>query len=340
VSPPGLWTLANLDFEHELAGAVRPLPQGVLERWRYLLRLLPGMAKAHCLPPQADLSLEPPVWQLLLWGVTPRTYALAQSLGIADQFPSPEVVRKVNHKGFSHQLERDLKIDLPGSAEVTTFGELERAVKNCPHDWVLKHPFGFSGRQRMLGKRGQLSESAAGWSRRQFSQAWSLVFEPWVYDRQDSSTHFHLHPTGQIEWIGFTRMLIDSSGVYRGTQVLPLGSSEPSLDCLLEVAARVASQGYFGPLGIDSFSGSFEGQPCNRPLVEINARYSFGRLALALRDWLPSDCSYVWHHPKQPLASPPPPLPLAAQVGSGLYGLPQVADPQGLSQTHLEVRRG
>ena len=45
---------------------------------------------------------------------------------------------------------------------VSTFEQLQQAVRDCPHDWVLKHPFGFSGRERGLGKRARISDFGFG----------------------------------------------------------------------------------------------------------------------------------------------------------------------------------
>jgi len=344
----GYLALANLDFENQLSGSNRPLPSGLLERWRYILRLLPGMMGAECLSAQAGgpgpiLSLSAlgqgsgPAKGLVVWGVTPGTARLAEALGLASSFPAPEVVKQINDKGFSHQLERQLGIALPGSRLVSAFEQLLQAVRDCPHDWVLKHPFGFSGRERVLGKHAQISDSAAGWARRKLGQGWTLLFEPWVEERRDASYHFDISPEGKLEFVGFCRMLTDAGGVYRGTRVDPNEKPDPdTLQCLSQVAKELADRGYWGPVGIDSLTGILGHEVCRRPLVEINARYSFGRLALALRDWLPAGSCFVWQHP-QVSPGPLPPLPRPDEVRPGLYALPESADPNALSGTHLEV---
>jgi len=344
----GYLALANLDFENQLSGRNRPLPSGLLERWRYILRLLPGMAEAECLPTEAGRpgqAMGPPKWgaqdwqakSLVVWGVTPGTARLAEALGLASSFPTPEVVKQINDKVFSHQLECQLGIALPGSRLVSAFEPLRQAVSDCPHDWVLKHPFGFSGRERMLGKRAQISDSAAGWARRKLSQGWTLLFEPWVEERRDASYHFDILPEGKVKFVGFCRMLTDAGGVYRGTRVDPSEEPDPdTLQCLSQVAAELADRDYWGPVGIDSLTGILGTEACCRPLVELNARYSFGRLALALKDWLPAGSCFTWHHP-QMSQGPLPPLPRLKEFGPGLYALPEAADPNALSGTHLEV---
>ncbi len=321
-----LYALANLDFEYELAGGT--LPPSLARRWRHVLRLLPEAREATC--------LDPGDWpgtvdgKLLAWGVTPRVLQLAPH----QQFPSPEVVRQVNDKRFSHHLEKRFGVELPYARLVASLEELEEAVRDCPYDWVLKHPLGMSARERAVGKRGRLSDSGRGWARKQLVQ-WSLLFEPWVDPRRDFSMHFEIARDGSVQFVGHCQLVPDPGGVYRGNQVLP-GQEVPgqALACGGEVASELARLGYWGPVGIDAFEGMLGDLAVLRPLVEINARYSFGRLTLALRDWLPEDWCLLWSHPKQALGTHPP---LPARPRPGVYGLPVDVDPDGTAGTVLFV---
>lgn len=317
--------LANLDFEYELAG--RTFPAWVVQRWRHVLRLLPQARSAICLEPGAAERVP---GLLLPWGVTERVLKLADG----QEFPDPEVVRQVNDKRFSHQLEKRFGVELPFARLVSSLEELEQAVQECPFDWVLKHPMGVSARERAVGKRGRLSDSGRGWARKQFPD-WTLVFEPWVDPRQDFSLHFEIDRAGNVEYIGYCLLTADPGGVYRGNTVLPeRGVPGRALACGRQVAGELASLGYWGPVGIDAFEGMLGDQPVLRPLVEINARYSFGRLTLALRDWLPQGWCLSWSHPK--LAAPAYP-PLPHRPSPGIYGVPVEADPQGTSGTFVCV---
>lgn len=324
-----VYALCNLDFESELAGL--PFPAPVARRWRYVLRLLPEAREAICLDP-TDLGAraERP---LVAWGVTSRVMQLAPQ----QEFPSLEVVTRVNDKRFSHELEKHFGVELPYARVVASLDELDTAVRECPHDWVLKHPFGVSARQRAVGKRGHLSESGRGWACKQLAH-WNLLFEPWVDPRRDFSLHFHIGRDGAVDFIGHCELVPDPGGVYRGNVVLP-GKAVPgeALACGRSVANELASLGYWGPVGIDAFEGMLGDRPVLRPLVEINARYSFGRLTLALRDWLPEGWCIYWSHPKHSEAAHPP---LPAQPRPGAYGLPIEADPEGRSGTVLYVAPG
>jgi hypothetical protein len=343
MSSPAL-TVANLDFEYELSAPKKYHPSAkiakLFQTWEHVLRLLPGFEEAECVHPSTLTTSASPD-RLVFWGVTPRTVSLAERLGLEEHFPTASVVREVNDKRFSHELEGALNIALPHSQVVESPEQLQAAVADCPHRWVLKHPFGVSGRDRMLGQRREISHSALGWARRLLEGGWTLVFEAWVEDRDDFSLHFDVHQNGCVEYLGHTQLVNDQGGVYRGNRVLPFPVHPEALQTVTRAVKKVATQGYWGPVGVDGLSGRLGDETILRPLVEINARYSFGRLALALKRWFPKDWCYRWWHPSRaeiPQMSEAP-LPELAQdlKQSGYYKLPDNVDPAHRSGTVVVV---
>lgn len=307
----------NLDFEYELAGVDGSAVADQSQRWRSILQLLP--------------QTEP----LLVWGVTPRTAQLAPG---PDYFPPVDLVREVNDKRFSHRLEKRLGIDLPHSCVVESLDQFRAAVENCIYPWVLKHPLGFSGRERVVGKAGLISDSAWGWARRKFSHGWTLVFEPWAEPRQDFSLHFTIERDGTSQFVGHCELVSDPGGVYRGNRVIASSLPDPeAMQWGHRVVRELAELGYWGPVGIDAFSGFLGELAVLRPLLEINARYSFGRLTLALRDWIPAGWSLLWWHPRPADRWQDPLEPLVPGASAGMYGLPLVADPEQGSGTVVVI---
>lgn len=351
----GVASWVNLDFEAELMAAQSYRPAAattaLCQKWSHILRLLPQGRDSSCL----TSTLEPPQQsfeQLLVWGVTPRATRLGQQLG-AVPFPGDDLVRNVNDKRYSHNLEGQLGLQLPHSQIIHSDQQFQQAAQNCPFDWVIKHPFGYSGRERIFGKAHHLSSSAQGWASKRLQEGWTLLFEPWVERVHDFSLHFEVAPTKQVRYLGWCSLVSDRSGGYRGNFVAPERPVEPqALEIGERVAAELAQSGYWGPVGIDAFSGRLGDQQLLRPLVEINARCSFGRLTLALGDWLPGGWAYLWWHPSQAevglLPDRLPPLPElgSVRVEAGLYQLPLQADPNQASNTVIlaaasldEVRR-
>lgn len=315
--------LANLDMEYALDGAPARKPAdaqraALCARWAHILRLLPDHDGPHLIP----------------WGVTDAVLALAPD----QPWPSPRVVAIANSKATSHAIEQELGCALPHSALVHDEAALVSAVAAMPHRWVLKHPQGVSGRERVRGEPGVLEQRELAWARRMWAGGGALVLEPWVTQAQETSLHYVISPDQQITLIGWATMLADRTGTLRGHRVSS-ASAPPAWEPTTRAAvARVAALGYHGPVSVDTMVGWLGEAYVERPITEINARYTFGRMAVELTRFAPPGATIAWHHPpaSAPVQTPPTPLsPDAATVG--LYRLPDLADPGGASGTYVEI---
>jgi len=324
---------SNLDFEYELAGgpAFRPSPQlkKLCGRWEAILRLLPGCEEAT-IGPEAGAEIVP-------WGVSP---SIVQATG-EQRFPEIETVRELNDKRFSHRLEEELGCALPGAHIVGSLSELERATRRSEGDWVLKHPLGVGGRERVTGKGGQANPQARSWAASRFAEGWSLVFEPWAYRRTESSFHFEIEESGTA-FLGQCGLVSDESGAFRGNTVKRVSELDTELLDTVQLAmARVWETGYRGPVSVDSFRGFLGETPVLRPLMEINARYSFGRMALELFRRIPEGWSLFWWHPKarELRAVEEQAREFPEHWAPGVYRLPRFADPRQVTGSFLVVER-
>lgn len=323
---------SNLDFEYELIGGVdfraNPPLQKLCRRWRAILRLLPGCEQAE-LEPRSGVCLVP-------WGVTPSVLRLAPGQGL----PDPELVRRLNDKRVSHELELELGCALPGARVVGGLRELDEAVAECQGDWVLKHPLGVGGRERVTGKRGREYSQARRWAELRFQEGWTLLFEPWVYGRREYSFHFEIAEAEAV-FLGQCELVSDESGAFRGNRLdaqRPL--DEELLETVRQAMERIRETGYRGPVSVDAFRTVCKERPVARPIMEINARYSFGRLALELFSRVPKGWSLHWWHPKARERAAAARKAAAfpnADWCPGLYRLPEFADPGGASGSYLVV---
>jgi hypothetical protein len=110
------------------------------------------------------------------------------------------------------------------------------------------------------------------------------------------------------------RLLCDGRGQYKGHII---GKTLSGLDREMIIAAnrddwfgklravaaltgqRLAGTGYTGPFGIDAFahrSNLPPGEIVFRPLVEVNARFTMGRIALELERCMPHGKTGLWRH--------------------------------------------
>lgn len=305
--PPRLW-FVNSDFEAELAAHgsryfPRPIHEAMNQRLAFNLARWLARPGDGILAPEAwhaelrhaagehfidPVSLENPPDQshriFTPWGRTPRADAVGVRTGALLDGPSPEVVRTVNSKSFSHRLERELGVAEPDAAECATFDELARHVAATCSDpemkWVIKHPFGVAARERVLGRGPTLGKNAETWCRKAFERGEPLIFEPWLDVIREYGTVMNLSPTGEVEIFGISDVQANGAGTATGYLIGRPPTPERG-ERLFETARLVGAAlrraGYFGPCGLDAL----EHRGGLRPLLEINARFTVGFLAVA-----------------------------------------------------------
>lgn len=309
----------NADFEMELAGGAaykRPVSFAKINR-RLAAHLLwlaqPGDALLLDEPPEESLerASQHRRVELLMtnqvrphetgeftpWGWTESVIEIGGRLG-AHVNPVPlDVVRRVNSKLWSHNLEHELGVALPGAATATTFDELELAVVHaCPHPqdkWVIKSAFGFAARGRVLGRGGCIEAAQATWARRRFSQGETLIFQPWLEVVREYGVAINIPAQGEIEFVGISDLQTNGAGT--GTGYLLGRGVEPHRRAELEriaaiVGERLRHEGYTGAAGVDAL----EHANGLHPLLEINARLTMGFVALAVERALAPPTPVFW----------------------------------------------
>ncbi|MCA1565405.1 MAG: hypothetical protein LC803_07180 [Acidobacteria bacterium] len=231
------------------------------------------------------------------WGWTPRMVALGGQVG-ASVLPVPlEVVRRVNSKLWSHALEQELGIEMGGARIAASFEELAEALAHaCPRvddKWVIKSPFGFAARERVLGRGARLEGAQATWARRQFAVGATLIFQPWLERVREYGVTFEIISGGEINLIGISDLQTNGAGT--GTGYLLGRKIDSGRRAGLErmaraVGARLFQEGYTGPAGMDAL----EHASGLHPLLEINARYTMGFVALAIERALKPRTPTLW----------------------------------------------
>jgi hypothetical protein len=231
------------------------------------------------------------------WGWTPSVVRLGESLGSRLSPPPLETVRRINSKLWSHALEQELGLLMPGACAASDFAELQEAVaRACPRaddKWVIKSPFGFAARERVLGRGAQLEGAQATWARRQFDKGTTLIFQPWLERVREYGVTLEIKRGGEVELKGISDLQTNGAGT--GTGYLlgrPIDAGRASeLEALAQVVgARLFREGYTGPAGLDAL----EHTKGLHPLLEINARYTMGFVALAIERALNPQTPTLW----------------------------------------------
>lgn len=315
------WIHANLDFEYEVRfGAAWTAPKAVrqhMERWKHVLRLVEGWQ-------EAEAASVPQDGEWLFWGPTAR---LARMAG--GHWPSESVLHEVNSKVFSHQLAKHLGVELPGAFLAHSVEEVAAGL-GCGAV-LVKHPLGFSGRER-IELRDRPDEKEVGFIQGVLSEGPAIV-EPKIQISREWSLQFEISST--VEYLGSAMLLADDRGQHRG-HILGMGTPSAEIIETARVAAqRVQAAGYFGPLGVDAFEGILDGKRVIRPLSELNARMTFGRLAVELGRLVEGPLAW-WHVANRKRSELEP---QGFESAGSVRRLPEWADPQGASGSVLLVGR-
>lgn len=232
----------------------------------------------------------------------PRPWAWSPSVAeLMDQLPGPwsaELPRTAPiwfDKGYAFELAAGLEEDWrePRGMVAAT---MEEAVKAAEE--ILARGWGKVVAKAVLGMAGRGHfHFAAGEPQPRLPEGRYLV-EPWLPRCLDFSSHYEVS-NGRARWLGLARQAIDSRGRWKASAtgpkwlkgiapeiaafadaLLPRVYNGPIRECLDQALAR---HPHDGPLGIDAFIWQLPGQPPRlRAVVEVNPRWTMGRLALTL----------------------------------------------------------
>jgi hypothetical protein len=235
----------------------------------------PGPIERHVLADQAIMTRIRGA-TIAPYAVLPETWTLSGQL-----LPAPEVVAQVNSKTWSNELVR--RLGLPGAGRVVrSTDELVEAVTSLHFKALIKDPYGVSGRALLEATSPGVLKAIERVLRKQVDRGLrvELLVQEKFPKQHDFSGHFHLHPDGSWEFLGFQQM------TNRGFRHFGSSPATPSLidqgwyaETIAEVLPALTEAGYWGPVGIDSMlldDGTVV------PVLEINARQSLGLLAIRI----------------------------------------------------------
>ena len=185
---------------------------------------------------------------------------------------------------------------------LTSIEEVEEYVKNATGDVLLKAAYSNAGRGHCRLLDGEWTESAHGWLKRVLNEHGAVLAEPWLDRVLDFSAQYEISKDFEIKHCGMTRVLNDDLGRFQGSLVLPKWAQGLDVelstflfrDCQVnhfyrhslpeELKELLKKSAYMGPVGVDSMVYRDAcGNYVFRPVVEVNARYTMGRVAIELQ---------------------------------------------------------
>ncbi len=246
------------------------------ERW--VRQALPPKVAARVARMATHLRALAPEGPVTLWGMP----------GLADGVP-PRVdlqwadpgAKAVNDRRFAQAIAIARGVDLPGACTVGSLAELDRRAPAGA--WVAKAPWSSAGRHRIYGA-GTVAADQRAAAERLLQLGGELTLEPWMKRISDVAIVGHVGDSVILE--APHRLLTSPRGTFAGIELSDDGLEPRERALLVETAHHVAealtAAGYRGPFGIDAFVYEQHGRRL-APLCEINARYTFGHVAHAIR---------------------------------------------------------
>ena len=169
---------------------------------------------------------------------------------------------------------------------------------------VAKAPYGCSGQNMIRLWDPQLSSSQRKWIEKIIATQKAVIIEPWLKRVMDFSVQLEMSDKG-LKIFGYTGLINDHRGQFQASlagrgwasdlpqslrprlPVTKLYSRQPVFPynlLLPELEKQLENLGFRGPIGIDAFVYKHPKvkQFRLKPIVEINPRYTMGRLTLEL----------------------------------------------------------
>ena len=179
---------------------------------------------------------------------------------------------------------------------------------------VIKAIFGASGQNQIRVTKGRMRQTQTRWLLNILEKQGCVVVEPFLNKVLDLSLHLDIKSPGAVQIAGLSRFFTDYLGQYRGSFVARMADGldietrkflyakdrdTHRLKKLTErladhISACMADTGYFGPAGIDALVYHDDEQLRLKPIVEINPRFTMGRVALSLSRRVNSARTALW----------------------------------------------
>jgi hypothetical protein len=175
------------------------------------------------------------------------------------------------------------------------------AIRSRGHQRVVvKQACGLAGHNAIRLWESEVSPAQRHWLARALKNGRQLVVEPWLERELDFSVQLEMGPRG-LKLCGYTGLINDRKGQFLANRaesdyrrrlpakVAALLGSKPDILVRLyrEIFGMLEKElqctGFVGPIGIDAFVYRAPEGDCRlKPVVEINPRYTMGRLTVEL----------------------------------------------------------
>ena len=240
-----------------------------------------------------------------------------------------EKLAKIYAKSWSADFLRRQLLEKPAADWLCTENEIGEPV-NSPaeaqaavnkirsrghHKVVVKQSFGVAGSNALRLFEPEILPAQWRWMENAFAQKRELVVEPWLERVQDFSVQLEMAANG-LKLCGYTGLMCDPRGQFTANfaeshhhkripaKVVSQFREPPDISQRLldyyngifaALEAELRAMDFLGPIGIDAFVyRDSNGATKLKPVVEINPRYTMGRVLVELMRQTHQNCVGVF----------------------------------------------
>ena len=209
----------------------------------------------------------------------------------------------IGNRQFNDWLCTENEIGVSVNSLDAALGAISKIRARGHHKIVVKQAFGVAGSNALRLFEPEVLETQLRWMRNAFDRKRELVVEPWLERLQDFSVQLEM-TAGGLKLCGFTGLINDARGQFVANfaeshhhKRIPANVvsqfraaadiSGRLLEFYDEVFARLEIElraaDFAGPIGIDAFVYRDADDSARlKPIVEINPRYTMGRVLVEL----------------------------------------------------------
>lgn len=252
------------------------------------------------------------------WGISPRALRVGEKYRFSSAYHDSPVARwTVDHKKlFSRATSAEFFVKLTALPDydeniltqkkqlpivANTWEQAEEFFYGQSDGSVFKAVFGSSGRGVRILKNNEMTSNLENWIRSIIKTQGAITCEHLFEKVADFSMHYDIDG-GRAKFVGLSTFDTSDTGAYIGSRVGRMDSI-PYVNSLavsqlsaLHIAALDGlpyTNSYCGPLGVDCMVYREGGDLKVNPCIEINCRYSMGRLAMQISDLVGCEADFM-----------------------------------------------
>ena len=230
-----------------------------------------------------------------------QLYSKSWSANFLKKFMAGKTAQQ--HRPSENWLCPETEIGVAVNSLEDALSEISRIRSRGHHKIVVKESFGVAGSNALRLFEPEILPQQLRWMENAFARKRELVVEPWLERLGDFSVQLEMKPRG-LKLCGFTGLIADNRGQFVANyaephhhkripaKIISLFNAQADISgqllefyhaLFLELETELRAADFAGPLGIDAFVyRDAAGEVKLKPVVEINPRYTMGRVLVEL----------------------------------------------------------